>query len=100
MTFFLLSRGFSSKEIANFVVKLDTLRVQTRPFLSKYHRFDRKQPYYKEITLFLNLLNHKLFMFSTLNIHTTILKFKTFLTSFGIFNALNELFLGTIGIKL
>ena len=73
--------------------KLYTLRVQTGPFLSKYQGFDRKQPHYKDIILFLNLLNPKLFMCSTLIIHTKILKFQMFLTSFGNLNALNDLFL-------
>ena len=79
---------------------LDTIRVQTRPFLSKYRGFDRKQPHYKDITLFLNSLNPKLFTCSTLSIHTKILKFQTFLTSFGNFNALNELSLSIMTLKL
>ena len=80
--------------------KIDTLRVQTGPFLSKYQGFDRKQPHYKDNTFFLNPLNPKLFMCSTLSIHTNILKFQTFLTSFDNFNAFNELFFSKITPKL
>ena len=78
-------RGLSSK--------LDMLNVQTRPFLSKFRGFNRNQPNYKHITLFLNPLNPKLFMCSTLIIRAKILKFQTFLTSLGNLSALNELFL-------
>ena len=80
------------KSFSGLLNKLDKLRVQTRPFLSKYRGFDRKQPYNKGITLFLNLLNPKLFICSRLSIHTDILKFQTFLNSFGNFNALNDFF--------
>ena len=80
--------------------KLDTLRLQTGPFLSKYQGFDRKQPHYKDTILFLNPLNPKLFMCSTVSIHTNILKFQTFLTSFDKFIAFNELFLSKMTVKL
>ena len=80
--------------------KLDTLRVQTGPYLSKYQGFDRKQPHYKDSTLFLNPLNSKLCICSTLSIHTNILKFQTFLTSFDNFIAFNELFLSKMTLKL
>ena len=82
----------AGKKLRGLSSKLDTLRVQTRPFLSKYRGFNRNQPNYKDITLFLNPLNPKLFMYSTLIIQTKILKFQTFLTSFGNLNALNYLF--------
>ena len=74
----------AGKNLRGLSKKLDTLRVQTRPFLSKYRGFDRKQPHYKDITLFLNPLNPKHFMCSTLSIHTKILKFEMFLTSLAI----------------
>ena len=90
----------AGKNLRGLSKKLDTHRVQTRPFLSKYRGFDRNQPHYKDITLFLNPLNPKLFMCSTLSIHTNILKFQTFLTSFDNFIAFNELFLSKMTLKL
>ena len=80
------------KSFSGLRKKLDTLHVQTRPFISKYRGFDRKQPHYKDITLFLNPLNPKLFICFTLNSHTNILKFQECMTSFGNFNALNDFF--------
>ena len=73
---------------------------KTRPFHSKHQGFYWKQPHYKHNILFLNDLNPKLFMCSPLSIHTNILKFQTFLTSFGNLNAFNELFLSKMSLKL
>ena len=39
-------------------------------------------------------------MCSTLSIHTNILKFQMFLTLFGNFNVLNEVFLSKMALKL
>ena len=61
--------------------------------------FYNQSPLHEDITLFLNPLNPKLFTCSTLSIHTKILKFKTFLTSCGYFNALNELFFSRMALK-
>src|SRR3954462_8196600 len=80
------------KKLRGLLSKLNMLRVQTRPFLSNYRGFNWNQPNYKDITLFLNHLNPKLFMCSTLIIHTKILKFQTFPTSFDNLYALNDLF--------
>ena len=55
---------------------------KTGPLPSKHQGFYRKQPHYKYIILFLNDFNPKLFMCSTLSIHTNILKFQIVLTSF------------------
>ena len=66
--------------------KLDTLPSQTGPFSLKYQGFDRKQSQQKGSTL--------------LSIHTNILKFQTFLTSFGNLNAYNELFLSIMALEL
>src|SRR3954464_12956943 len=77
----------AGKNLRGLSSKLDTLRVQTRPFLSKYRGFYQNQPNYKDITLFLNPLNPKIFMCSTLIIHTKMLKFRMFLTSLGNLNA-------------
>ena len=89
----------AGKKLRGLSKKLDTLRVQTTPFLLKYRCFDRKQPHYKDITLFLNPLNPKLLVCSTLSIHTKVLKFQMFPTSFGNFNALNEVFLSKRPLK-
>ena len=51
-------------------------------------------------THFLDHFNSKLFMCSTWSIHSHILKFQTFLTSFDNFNAFNDLFLSKLTLKL
>src|SRR3954470_14424206 len=66
--------------------KLDALRVQTGPSLSKYKGFRRKLTCYKDISFFLSLFQLKTFFASkTCNIQSHILKFQPFLTSFDIF---------------
>src|SRR4051812_18971286 len=72
--------------------KLDVLRVQTGPSLSKYKGFRRKLICYKEISFFQAFFNSILFLYPTCNIQSHILKFQPFLTSFAIFHALNDLF--------
>src|SRR3954465_11408766 len=62
--------------------KLDVLRVQTGPSLSKYKGFRRKLICYKEISFFHAYFNSRILM-----------KFQPFLTSFAIFLAFNDLFL-------
>ena len=72
--------------------KLDALRVQTRPSPSKYKGFRRKLICYKGISFFKTYFNSRLFVHSICTIQSHILKFQTFLTSFGIFHAFNDLF--------
>src|SRR3954466_7897714 len=62
--------------------KLDALRVQTGPSLSKYKGFRRKHICYKDISF-----NSRLFLHSICTIQSHILKFQPFLTSFPIFHA-------------
>ena len=72
--------------------KLDALRVQTGPSLSKYEGFRRKLICFKSISFFLTYFNSRLFLHPTCNIQSHILKFQPFVTSFGIFHAFNILF--------
>src|SRR3954465_14434573 len=72
--------------------KLDALRVQTRPSLSKYKGFKRKLMCYKHISFFEAYFNSRLFLHPTCNIQSHIQKFQPFLTSFDIFHAFNDLF--------
>src|ERR1041384_5624815 len=72
--------------------KLDALRVQTGPSLSKYKGFRRKLISYKDISFFEAYLTSRLFLHPTLNIQIRILKFQPFLTSFDFFHAFNDLF--------
>src|SRR3954463_15257209 len=72
--------------------KLDVLRVQTGPSLSKYKGFRRKLICYKEISFFQAYFNSRLVSLPTCNIQSHILKFQPFLTSFDIFHAFNDLF--------
>src|SRR3954467_13923354 len=72
--------------------KLDALRVQTGPSLSKYKGFRRKPICYKDISFFKTYFNSRLFLQSICTIQSHILKFQPFLTSFAIFHALNDLF--------
>src|SRR3954465_5469942 len=72
--------------------KLDALRVQTRPSLSKYKGFRRKLICYKDISFFYAYFNSRVFLHPTTNIQSHILKFQPFLTSFAIFHAFNDLF--------
>src|SRR3954465_3489298 len=72
--------------------KLDALRVQTGPSLSKYKGFTRKLMCYKDISFFKAYFNSRLFLHPTCNIQSHILKIQPFLTSFAIFHAINDLF--------
>src|ERR1041384_8241086 len=72
--------------------KLDALRVQTGPSLSKYEGFKRKLICFEGISFFLTYFNSRLFLHPTCNIQSHILKFQPFLTSFAIFHAYNDLF--------
>src|SRR3954471_16285654 len=72
--------------------KLDVLRVQTGPSLSKYKGFKRKLICYTKTFHFLILFQLKTFFHPTCNIQSHILKFQPFLTSFDIFHAFNDLF--------
>src|SRR3954471_7314127 len=58
--------------------KLDALRVQTGPSLSKYNGFIRKLICFKGISFFQNYLNSSLFLHPTCNIQSHILKFQPF----------------------
>src|SRR3954462_3308897 len=72
--------------------KLDVLRVQTGPSLSKYKGFKRKLIYYKDISFFYAYFTSRTFLHPTCNIQSHILKFQPFVTSFAIFHAFNDLF--------
>src|SRR3954470_18779462 len=72
--------------------KLDALRVQTGPSLSKCEGFRRKLICYKGISFFKTFLNSRHFVHSICTIQSHILKFEPFLTSFSIFHAFNDLF--------
>src|ERR1041385_3168928 len=72
--------------------KLDALRVQTGPSLSKHKGFKRKLICYKDISFFLTYFNSRFFLHSICTIQSHILKFQPFLTSFAIFHAFNDLF--------
>src|ERR1041384_1530472 len=63
--------------------KLDALRVQTGPSLSKYKGFRRKLIYYKDISFFYTYFNSRIFLHSICTIQSHILKFPPFLTSFA-----------------
>src|SRR3954451_1739494 len=72
--------------------KLDALRVQTGPSLSKYKGFRRKLICYKDISFFYGYFNSRIFLNPTCNIQSHILKFQPFLTSSDIFHAFHDLF--------
>ena len=72
--------------------KLDALRVQTGPSLSKYEGFRWKLISFKGISFFQTYLNSRIFVHSICIIQSHILKFQPFLTSFAIFHAFNDLF--------
>src|ERR1044072_9207464 len=65
--------------------KLDALRVQTGPSLSKYEGFRRKLICFKGISFFLSYFNSRHFLHPTCNIQSHILKFQPFVTTFAIF---------------
>src|SRR3954462_11260660 len=65
--------------------KLDALRVQAGPSLSKYEVFRRKLICFKGIYFFLTYLNSRLFLHPTCSIQSHILKFQPFPTTFAIF---------------
>ena len=58
--------------------KLDALRVQTGPSLSKYEGFRRKLICFKGISSFLTYFNWRLFLHRTCNIKTTYWNFNPF----------------------
>src|ERR1041385_8264751 len=70
------------------------------PFTPKHWCFYRKHLHYKYNILFVSDLNPKLFMCSTPSIHTNILKFQAFWTSFGKYYAFSVLFLSNMPMKL
>src|ERR1041385_3867125 len=70
------------------------------PFTSKHRCFYRKHLHYKYYILFLSDLNPKRFMCSTPSIHTNILKFQEFWTSFVKYYAFSALFLSNTPMKL
>src|SRR3954463_10065970 len=72
--------------------KLDALRGETGPSLSKCEGFRRTLICYKGISFFLTFFNSRLFVHSICTIQSHILKFEPFLTSFAIFHAFNDLF--------
>src|ERR1041385_5102842 len=65
--------------------KLDALRVQTGPSLSKYEGFIRKHMCFKGISFLYTYFNSRLFLHPTCTIQSHILKIEPFLTSFAIF---------------
>src|ERR1043165_5605000 len=65
--------------------KLDAVRVQTGPSLSKYKGFRRKLIFYKGISFLDAYFNSRIFLHPTCNIQSHILNFQPFLTSFAIF---------------
>src|SRR3954467_15875991 len=65
--------------------KLDALRVQTGPSLSKYEGFRRKLICFKGISFLLTYFNSRLFLHPTCNIQSHILKFQPFPTTFAIY---------------
>src|SRR4051812_49546659 len=65
--------------------KLDALRLQTGPSLSKCEGFRRKLICYKGISFFYTFFNSRLFEHSICTIQRHIQKFEPFLTSVAIF---------------
>src|SRR3954467_7649889 len=70
------------------------------PFTSKHRCFYRKHLHYKYNILFVSDLNPKLFMCSTPSIHTNILKFQAFWTSFGKYYGFSALFFSNTPMEL
>src|SRR3954469_7731483 len=70
------------------------------PFTLKHQCFYRKHLHYKYNILFVSDLNPKLFMYSTPRIHTNILKFQEFWTSFDKYYAFSALFNSNTPMKL
>src|SRR3954468_6643962 len=87
-----LTRITCVQKLRGLQKKLDLLRVQTGPSLSKYKGFTRKLICYKDISFFQAYFNSRLFLHPTCNIQSHILKIQPFLTSFAIFHAYNDLF--------
>src|SRR3954462_11977648 len=73
------------QKLRGLLQKLDALRVQTGPSLSKYEGFRRKLICFKGISFFLTYFNSRLFVHPTCNIESHILKFQPILTAFAIF---------------
>src|SRR4051812_35945124 len=81
------------KKLRGLRQKMDALRVQNGPSLSKYEGFKRKRIcYVQRHFIFLNLFELKTFCAFNMHIQSHILKFQPFLTSFAIFHAFNDLF--------
>ena len=72
--------------------KLDALRVQTGPSLSKYEGFNGNSSVSKAFHFSKLISTQDFFSHPTCNIQSHILKFQPFLTSFAIFHAFNHLF--------
>src|SRR3954470_16690145 len=72
-------------KVERVTTKLDALRVQTGPSLSKCEGFRRKLICYKGISFLSTFLNSRLFVHSICTIQSHILKFVPFLTSFANF---------------
>src|SRR3954466_11326720 len=74
------------KKLRGLRQKLDALRVQTGPSLSKYRGLRRILICYKDISFFSTYFNSRLCLHSICTIQRQILKFQPFLTSFVIFH--------------
>ena len=72
--------------------KLDALRVQTRPSLSKYEVSNENTSISKAFHFSKLISTQDFFLHPTCNIQSNILKFQPFVTSFAIFHAFNDLF--------
>src|SRR3954468_16381654 len=70
-------------KVERITAKLDALRVQTGPSVSKYEGFRRKLICFKGISFLKTYFNSGLFFHPTCNILSHILKFQPFLTSFA-----------------
>src|SRR3954471_24938715 len=68
------------KKLRGLRKKLDALRVQTGPSLSKFRGFHTKTHLFQRHFIFLKLFQLKTFLHSTGNIQSHILRFQPFLT--------------------
>src|SRR3954463_15079223 len=66
-------------KVEKITTKMDALRVQTGPSLSKYEGFTRKLICYKDISIFETYFNSRLYLHSICTIQSHILKFQPFL---------------------
>ena len=76
-----------AKKLRGLWQKLDALRVQNGQSLSKYQGFGQKLICYEGISLFWTYLNSRLFVCSKCTIHSHIINFQPFMTSFVAFHA-------------